>query len=173
PPGPPPPPGGGGRRGGGGGRAARGPGRAGAGPPPPPPNAGVPVLLAAATDAAAALTGASVGTAFAARPVRLSARKFWVRHAADSRGAVLLDEGAVQAVAQCRRSLLAAGITGVRGRFHGGDVIDLVAPDGHVVARGVAEYDSTELQTMVGRSTSELPEGMQRPVIHADDLVKV
>ncbi|WP_280317158.1 glutamate 5-kinase [Nocardia wallacei] len=136
-------------------------------------DAGVPVLLAAATDAAAALTGASVGTAFAARPVRLSARKFWVRHAADSRGAVLLDEGAVQAVAQCRRSLLAAGITGVRGRFHGGDVIDLVAPDGHVVARGVAEYDSTELQTMVGRSTSELPEGMQRPVIHADDLVKV
>lgn len=136
-------------------------------------DAGVPVLLAAATDAAAALTGASVGTAFAARPVRLSARKFWVRHAADSRGAVLLDEGAVQAVAQCRRSLLAAGITGVRGRFHGGDVIDLIAPDGHVVARGVAEYDSTELQTMVGRSTTDLPEGMQRPVIHADDLVKV
>ncbi|RDI54357.1 glutamate 5-kinase [Nocardia mexicana] len=136
-------------------------------------DAGVPVLLAAASDAAAALTGASVGTAFAARPVRLSARKFWVRHAADSRGAVLLDEGAVQAVAHRRRSLLAAGITGVRGRFYGGDVIDLVAPDGRVVARGVVEYDSTELQTMTGRSTTELPEGMQRPVIHADDLVKV
>ncbi|MBF6172161.1 glutamate 5-kinase [Nocardia blacklockiae] len=136
-------------------------------------DAGVPVLLAAAAEADAALTGASVGTAFAARPVRLSARKFWVRHAADSHGAVLLDEGAVQAVAQCRRSLLAAGITGVRGRFHGGDVVDLVAPDGRVVARGVVEYDSTELQTMVGRSTTELPDGMQRPVIHADDLVKV
>ncbi|GAB2691014.1 glutamate 5-kinase [Nocardia thraciensis] len=136
-------------------------------------DAGVPVLLAAASDAAAALTGASVGTAFAARPVRLSARKFWVRHAADSRGAVLLDEGAVQAVAHRRRSLLAAGITGVRGRFYGGDVIDLIAPDGRVVARGVVEYDSTELQTMTGRSTTELPEGMQRPVIHADDLVKV
>ncbi len=136
-------------------------------------DAGVPVLLAAASDAAAALTGASVGTAFAARPVRLSARRFWVRHAADSRGAVLLDEGAVQAVAHRRRSLLAAGITGVRGRFHGGDVIDLIAPDGRVVARGVVEYDSTELQTMTGRSTTELPEGMQRPVIHADDLVKV
>ena len=136
-------------------------------------DAGVPVLLAAAADAAAALSGASAGTAFAARPVRLSARKFWVRHAADSRGAVLLDEGAVRAVAERRRSLLAAGITGVRGRFYGGDVIDLIAPDGAVVARGVAEYDSTELHTMIGRSTSELPEGMQRPVIHADDLVKV
>ncbi|MBF6331563.1 glutamate 5-kinase [Nocardia transvalensis] len=136
-------------------------------------DAGVPVLLAAASEAAAALSGATVGTAFAARPVRLSARKFWVRHAADSRGAITLDEGAVQAVADRRRSLLAAGITDVRGRFYGGDVVDLIAPDGRTVARGVVEYDSTELQTMMGRSTTDLPENMQRPVIHADDLVKV
>uniref|UniRef100_UPI000ACA63BB PUA domain-containing protein n=1 Tax=Nocardia amamiensis TaxID=404578 RepID=UPI000ACA63BB len=136
-------------------------------------DAGVPVLLAAASSAATALTSGTVGTAFAARPVRLSARKFWVRHAADSRGALLLDEGAVQAVAFRRRSLLAAGIVGVRGRFYGGDVVDLVAPDNRVVARGVVEYDSTELAGMLGRSTDELPETMQRPVIHADDLVKV
>jgi glutamate 5-kinase len=103
----------------------------------------------------------------------LSARKFWVRHAADSRGAVQLDEGAVRAVAERRHSLLAAGITGVRGRFYGGDVVDLVAPDGRLVARGVVEYDSTELTAMVGHSTTDLPEGMRRPVIHADDLVKL
>ncbi|GAA5068905.1 glutamate 5-kinase [Nocardia callitridis] len=136
-------------------------------------DAGVPVLLAAADSAAAALTDGEVGTAFAARPVRLSARKFWVRHAADSRGAVLLDAGAVQAVACRRRSLLAAGITGVRGRFYGGDVVDLVSPDNRVIARGVVEYDNTELSGMLGRSTVELPDTMQRPVIHADDLVKV
>ncbi|MGW4366812.1 glutamate 5-kinase [Nocardia takedensis] len=135
-------------------------------------DAGVPVLLAAATDAAVALTTGAVGTAFAARPVRLSAKKFWVRHAADSRGAVLLDAGAVAAVAR-RHSLLAAGIVGLRGRFHGGDVVDLVAPDETVVARGVVEYDSTELSGMFGRSTRELPDTMQRPVIHADDLVSV
>lgn len=136
-------------------------------------DAGVPVLLAAASDAATALSSGTVGTAFAARPVRLSARKFWVRHAADSRGAILIDEGAVSAVAQRRRSLLAAGIVGVRGRFHGGDVVDLVAPDNTVVARGVVEYDSAELSGMLGRSTTELPDTMQRPVIHADDLVSV
>jgi glutamate 5-kinase len=136
-------------------------------------DAGVPVLLAAATEAASALTTSTVGTAFAARPVRLSARKFWVRHAADSRGALLIDEGAAHAVAHRRRSLLAAGITGLRGTFHGGDVVDLVAPDNHIVARGVVEYDSTELTGMLGRSTAELPDTMQRPVIHADDLVKV
>ncbi|MRH89152.1 glutamate 5-kinase [Nocardia sp. SYP-A9097] len=136
-------------------------------------DAGVPVLLAAASDAAAALSGATVGTAFAARPVRLSARKFWVRHAADSHGAVHIDAGAVSAVAERRHSLLAAGITKVAGRFYGGDVIDLISPDGTIVARGVAAYDSEELESMKGRSTSELSDGMQRPVVHADDLVKV
>lgn len=136
-------------------------------------DAGVPVLLAAASDAAAALSGATVGTAFAARPVRLSARKFWVRHAADSRGAVHIDAGAVAAVAERRRSLLAAGITKVAGRFYGGDVIDLISPDGTVVARGVAAYDSEELESMKGRSTGDLPENSQRPVVHADDLVKI
>src|SRR5919204_343054 len=41
-------------------------------------DAGVPVLLAAATDAATALSDASRGTVFAPRPVRMSARRFWV-----------------------------------------------------------------------------------------------
>ncbi|GAB4584063.1 glutamate 5-kinase [Nocardia sp. IFM 10818] len=136
-------------------------------------DAGVPVLLAAASDAAAALSGASVGTAFAARPVRLSARKFWVRHAADSHGAVHIDAGAVHAVAEQRRSLLAAGITEVNGRFYGGDVIDLISPDNRIVARGVTAYDSDELESMKGRSTGELPDSMKRPVVHADDLVKI
>ncbi|MFI6212988.1 glutamate 5-kinase [Nocardia brasiliensis] len=135
-------------------------------------DAGVPVLLAAATAADVALSSGTVGTAFAARPVRLSARKFWVRHAADSRGALLIDDGAARAVV-ARRSLLAAGVTGLRGRFYGGDVVDLVTTDDRIVARGVVAYDSTELTTMLGHSTAELPETMQRPVIHADDLVKV
>ncbi|MFI6172602.1 glutamate 5-kinase [Nocardia sp. NPDC051052] len=135
-------------------------------------DAGVPVLLAAATSAAEALTTGQVGTAFAARPTRLSARKFWVRHAADSRGALLIDDGAARAVA-ARRSLLAAGITALRGPFHGGDVVDLLTANNHLVARGVVAYDSTELTPMLGHSTAELPETMQRPVIHADDLVNV
>ncbi|QXQ15704.1 glutamate 5-kinase [Skermania piniformis] len=133
--------------------------------------AGVPVLLAAAQAADQALGAAQVGTAFAAGSERMSARRFWVRHAADSRGALVLDAGAVAAIARRRRSLLAAGITAVRGDFNGGDVVDLVGPDEVVVARGIVEYDSAELADMLGRSTGDLPEGLRRAVVHADDLV--
>ena len=136
-------------------------------------DAGVPVLLAAAADAATALSDASVGTVFAPRAERMSSRRFWVRYAAESAGALTLDQGAVNAVVRQRRSLLPAGITAVSGRFYGGDVVELRAPDATMVARGVVAYDATELATMLGRSTSELPADMRRPAVHADDLVAV
>jgi len=136
-------------------------------------DAGVPVLLAAAADATAALTDAATGTVFAARPARMSARRFWVRYAAEAAGSLTLDEGAVRAVVRQRRSLLAAGITAVAGRFYAGDVVELRGPDAATVARGVVAYDATELATMMGRSTSELPGELRRPAVHADDLVAV
>lgn len=134
-------------------------------------DAGVPVLLAAAADAAAALDDASVGTVFAPRPERMSARRFWVRYAADASGALTLDEGAVNAVVRGRRSLLPAGITAVSGKFHGDDVVELRGPDGQTVARGVVAYDAVELAAMIGRSTRDLPPELRRPAVHADDLV--
>jgi glutamate 5-kinase len=136
-------------------------------------DAGVPVLLAAASDVATALADASVGTVFAARPERMSARRFWVRYAAESAGALTLDDGAVRAVVRQRRSLLPAGITGLSGRFYGGDVVELRSQDATMVARGVVAYDHNELATMLGRSTTELPADMRRPAVHADDLVAV
>jgi glutamate 5-kinase len=136
-------------------------------------DAGVPVLLAPATDAATALSDASVGTVFAARPERMSARRFWVRYAAESAGSLTLDPGAVRAVVRQRRSLLPAGITAVSGKFFGGDVVELCGPDATMVARGVVAYDATELAGMMGRSTSELPGELRRPAVHADDLVAV
>ena len=134
-------------------------------------DAGVPVLLAAAADAGAALAGASVGTVFAPRQVRMSARRFWVRYAAEAAGTLSLDAGAVRAVVDQRRSLLGAGITGLSGKFFGGDVVELHGPEGELVARGVVAYDAGELAGVIGRSTSDLPADMRRPAVHADDLV--
>ena len=133
--------------------------------------AGVPVLLAAAAQVDRALGAADVGTAFAVRGARLSARRFWLRHAADAPGRLLLDDGAVAAVVLRRRSLLAAGIIGVDGEFEAGDVVELVDPRGGVVARGMVGYDAAELPALIGRSTHDLPAELRREVIHADDLV--
>ncbi len=144
--------------------------------------AGIPVLLASAADAVAALTvttvaddqaGPTVGTAFAPATRRTSARLFWLRHAASSSGSLTLDHGAVLAVTQRRKSLLPAGITGVYGDFESGDVVDLLAPDGRIVARGFVGHDAAEMPGIIGRSLPELPDDLRHPVVHADDLVAV
>jgi glutamate 5-kinase len=132
---------------------------------------GIPVLLAAASAAGHALTSADVGTAFAPTGPRLSARRFWLRHAADATGRLHLDAGAVAAVVGRRRSLLAAGITAVDGEFSAGDVVELTGPDGAAVARGMVGFDAGELPALIGRSTHELPAEQRREVVHADDLV--
>jgi glutamate 5-kinase len=133
--------------------------------------AGVPVLVAAAADAASALDAAEVGTAFAAHERRLPARRFWLGYAADASGRLHLDAGAVRAVVSRRRSLLAAGITAVSGEFDAGDVVELLDPDGVVVARGVVAFDATELPGLIGLSSHELAPEQRREVVHADDLV--
>jgi glutamate 5-kinase len=137
--------------------------------------AGIPVLLAAAEDVGAALdvaeAGPKVGTAFRPSGRRMSARRFWLRHAADVRGALDLDAGAVAAVIDRRRSLLAAGIHGISGDFVAGDVVDLVGPHGVVVARGVVGFDAAELPELIGRRTRDLAPEQRREVVHADDLV--
>ena len=131
---------------------------------------GVPVLLASTSDVARALDQADVGTAFAPKENRLSSWKFWLLYAADSQGVLRLDAGAVTAVTRQRRSLLPVGITACDGDFARGDIVDIVGPNGEVVGRGEVNYDSHELISMMGGATRQLPDSMQRPVIHADYL---
>ena len=137
--------------------------------------AGIPVVLSDAPSAGAALAGDPVGTLFHATGRRRPTRQLWLAHAVEPKGSVHLDEGAVRAITERRASLLPAGITGASGDFDAGDPVDLVAPDGRVVARGLVNYDAGELPALAGRSThelaSELGAAYEREVVHRDALV--
>ncbi|MCB9413252.1 MAG: glutamate 5-kinase [Actinobacteria bacterium] len=136
---------------------------------------GVPVVLTSAVNARMALRGDVVGTLFEPAPRPLSARYLWLAHATKGEGALILDAGAVAAVVERRKSLLPAGIVAVQGDFAAGRPVDLLDPDGTVVARGLSAYDASELPPMLGRSTrelaAELGPSFEREVVHADDLV--
>lgn len=137
--------------------------------------AGIPVVLTAADRAGAALAGERVGTLFHPTGRRRPTRLLWLAHATEPQGRLLLDDGAVRALVERRASLLAAGVTGVEGRFHAGEPVDLVAPDGTVVARGLVNFDAEELPVLLGRSSRELKRELgapyEREVVHRDDLV--
>lgn len=138
-------------------------------------SSGIPVVLAAASDVAAALAGEPVGTLFHPTGKRRARRLMWLAYASQSRGELVLDAGAVRAVAERKASLLPAGIVDIRGTFVAGDPVRLIAEDGSVIARGLVNYDATELPAMIGRSTHELAAELgphfDREVVHRDDLV--
>ena len=123
---------------------------------------GVPVLLGAA-DAVVDLLDGRTGTAFAVTGRRRPGRLQWLAHVATTGGALHLDAGAVRAVTGRRRSLLAVGVTACTGDFEAGEPVDLVDPDGRVVARGLPGYDAQEAAALLGEHDTEL--------VHADALV--
>ena len=137
--------------------------------------AGVPTVLTRLQDAKRALSGHHVGTAFAPSAATHASRKRWLAHATTARGQLVLDDGAVAAVTERKKSLLPAGITEVCGRFAEGDPVDLVTISGQIVARGLVNFSSTELPRLLGRSTRELARELgphyEREVVHRDDLV--
>ena len=140
--------------------------------------AGIPTVVADAASAATALGGGSAGTYFAAaRGRRPATRLLWLKHAAVAHGSLRLDHGAVEAVVKRRASLLPAGITGVEGAFDAGDPVNLRDENGAIVARGLVNYDATEIPGLMGRSTrwlaSKLGPEYEREVVHRDDLVIV
>ena len=137
--------------------------------------AGITTLLTSAELVAPALAGGPVGTVFAPARSRRTSRKLWLAHATTARGRLVIDEGAVRAVLERRTSLLPAGVVAVEGTFGDGDAVDVCAPDGRAIARGLVNYSSAELPGLIGRTTHdlarELGPGYEREVIHRDDLV--
>ena len=138
---------------------------------------GIPCVLTCASNAGPAMMGDPVGTAFAPVNHRGSTRRLWIGFAAEPRGAIIVDEGAARAVRGGRASLLAAGAVEVRGSFSAGDPVWIDGEDGTHLARGLAGYDSEEMERMLGRNTTQLnrilgPE-YAHPIVHRDNLVLV
>ncbi|PVD10470.1 glutamate 5-kinase [Streptomyces sp. WAC08452] len=137
--------------------------------------AGIPVVLTSAVHAADALAGGDTGTYFHATGKRSADRLLWLQHASTPQGALVLDDGAVRAVVEGRKSLLPAGIAGVEGDFAAGEPVELRDGTGRAVARGLVNYDAKELPRLLGRSTRELArelgQAYEREVVHRDDLV--
>ena len=118
--------------------------------------------------------GESVGTLFLPGE-RMSSRKHWLAFTTRTRGALTLDAGAARALLTQGRSLLAAGITRVEGRFGVGDPVVCIDSSGQEIARGLAAYGASEVERIKGLAAKEIDRVLGysngAEVIHRDDLV--
>ncbi len=119
--------------------------------------------------------GEAIGTLLVAQTQKNQARKQWMADHLQMRGSVTVDAGAVIKVRDEGKSLLPIGMTAVRGEFSRGDVIAVRDTDGLEIARGLANYSSSEARMICRKASSEFEKLLgytaEPEMVHRTNLV--
>ena len=119
--------------------------------------------------------GDPIGTLLVAETPKNQARKQWIADHLQLRGSVTVDPGAVTKLREDGKSLLPIGMTGVEGDFSRGDVIAIRDSAGAEMARGLANYASTEARLICRKPSSEFEKLLgyvaEPEMVHRDNLV--
>ncbi len=122
-----------------------------------------------------AARGEPVGTLFHPGAEKLEARKRWMLSSIAQRGAVAIDAGAATALQHNHGSLLPAGIKGVDGEFHRGDIIHIAGPGGRRIACGITNYGSSDVACIQGLRSDQIRSVLGydygEEVVHRNNLV--
>ena len=107
---------------------------------------------------------------------KLDARKKWIISSVSPKGELIIDEGAIEALKK-GKSLLAAGIKKVNGKFNKGDHIKILDKNMKEYARGLSSFTSDEILKIKGQHSNKIHELLgyisKSEVIHKDDMVEI
>ena len=115
-------------------------------------------------------------TLFISKVSKLDARKKWIISSVSPKGELIIDDGAKKALKN-GKSLLAAGIKKVRGRFSKGDHIKLLDKANNECARGLCSFSSNEVEKILGHHSKDIEKILgytaKSEVVHKDDMVEI
>jgi glutamate 5-kinase len=120
--------------------------------------------------------GENVGTLFLPKKEKLTSRKRWIGYTIKPKGKIYIDDGAMHALKDKGKSLLASGIVTVEGTFRKGDIISICGKgNGVIVARGLTNYSSEDIEKIKGCCTSHIAKvlgyKLYDEVVHRDNMV--
>ena len=103
----------------------------------------------------------------------VTSRKRWISGRLETRGALVVDAGAIKAL-RAGKSLLPAGVRRVDGRFQRGDAVAILGEAGEEIGRGLVAYDADDAQRIAGRNSREIETILgfagRAEMIHRDDM---
>ncbi len=115
-------------------------------------------------------------TWFISKISKLHARKKWIISSISPKGELIIDDGAKKALHR-GKSLLAAGIKKVLGKFNKGDHIKILDSKKREIARGLSSFSSEEVYQILGCHSNEIQKILgyisKSEVVHKDDMVEV
>jgi len=105
----------------------------------------------------------------------IAARKQWLASHLKVCGELVLDDGAVDVLKKSGRSLLPVGIKSIKGKFLRGEIVACLDAQGKVIARGLVNYDASEAQLIISKSSDQILSILgydgDHEMIHRDNLV--
>ena len=118
----------------------------------------------------------NICTLFESRISKLHARKKWIISSVSPKGTLVIDDGAKKALVG-GKSLLAAGIINLSGKFNKGDHIKILDTKNKEFARGLSSFSSEEINKIMGWHSNEIEKKLgyitKSEVVHKDDMVEV
>jgi len=121
------------------------------------------------------IQGEDIGTLFTPQTQRICGRKNWIAFSRAIKGQIVIDQGAVRALTNNGKSLLPSGITGVAGKFHRGDSVQILDQNGNEVAVGMIDYNHGDLEKIKGLNSRNIKDVLgykyNDEAINRDNLV--
>jgi len=122
------------------------------------------------------IAGEDVGTFFAPQTVKkIKSIKKWIAFGMKTKGGIVIDRGAEEAVLNKGKSILAVGVVKVDGKFNKGDTLKVFSLDSKLIAKGISNFSSEDIEKIKGKNRdkilSEFDTSMCSEVIHRDCLV--
>ena len=115
-------------------------------------------------------------TWFNSKISKLDARKKWIISSIAPKGEIIIDDGAKKAL-KSGKSLLAAGIKKISGKFNKGDHVKILDKKNNECARGLSSFASDEVLKIMGHHSNQIEKLLgyisKSEVIHKDDMVEV
>jgi glutamate 5-kinase len=101
-----------------------------------------------------------------------TARKTWIAGALETRGTLVVDDGAARAL-KGGASLLPVGVRRIEGTFQRGDAVT-IRDENRVLGRGLVAYDADDAARIIGRPSREIEAILGYPgrteMVHRDDM---
>jgi len=139
---------------------------------------GIPVIIANGIEKQILnkiIKGKEIGTFFAPLEQKKKGKKKWIAFSLKSKGQIVVDKGAKEALLKGGKSLLPSGMVSVKGNFDSGDSVSITDENGKEFARGLSNYSSDEIEKIKGLKSSEIKKALgykdYDEVIHRDNLV--
>ena len=115
-------------------------------------------------------------TWFNSKVSKLDARKKWIISSIAPKGSIIIDDGAKKAL-RSGKSLLAAGIKKISGKFSKGDHVKILDKKNNEFARGLSSFTSNEIVKIMGYHSNQIEKLLgyvaKSEVIHKDDMVEI